>query len=221
MIVDRCCSRSPPPAQEPPAPPPNPANADYHFRYLNRLDPGAGLAPDGERASLSQGQRHRRAARIPPSTDTVTIHYVGRFIDGTEFDSSVARGEPATFPLPRLIRGWQEGVPLMGVGDRYEFAIPYNLAYGYAGRGPIPGGATLLFTIDLIAIAPPAIDAGRTRMVDGRFTDALLQAMLYPAAARKDAMRTGRLSISRGHQLQERRSRPPPHLTLVPPPAEL
>jgi hypothetical protein len=61
----------------------------------------------------------------------------------------------ATFPLPRLIRGWQEGVPLMSVGDRFEFAIPYNLAYGYAGRGPIPGGATLIFTIDLIAIAPP------------------------------------------------------------------
>jgi FKBP-type peptidyl-prolyl cis-trans isomerase len=78
---------------------------------------------------------------------------VGRFIDGREFDSSVARGEPATFPLPRLIKGWQEGVPLMQVGDTYEFAIPYNLAYGPVGKGPIPGGATLLFTIELIAIA--------------------------------------------------------------------
>jgi len=75
---------------------------------------------------------------------------------GLEFDSSIARHEPATFPLPRLIRGWQEGVPLMRVGERFEFAIPYNLAYGWNGRGPIPGGATLLFTIQLIAIAPPA-----------------------------------------------------------------
>ena len=115
-------------------------------------------------------ERHRHAARIPPPTDTVTIHYVGRFIDGTEFDCSVARGEPATFPLKRLIRGWQEGVPLMGVGDRYEFAIPYNLAYGYDGRGPIPGGATLLFTIDLIAIAPPARSAHVASMVDRAFT---------------------------------------------------
>jgi FKBP-type peptidyl-prolyl cis-trans isomerase len=90
--------------------------------------------------------------RRPSPTDTVTIHYVGRFIDGTEFDSSVARGEPATFPLPRLIKGWQEGVPLMEVGDRYEFAIPWHLAYGPAGRGKIPGGATLLFTIDLIDV---------------------------------------------------------------------
>jgi len=141
-------------AAEPPAPAPNPANADYHFRYLNRLDPAQGW-----RRTVS-GLRYRKlggsaAGPRPSPTDTVTIHYVGRFIDGTEFDSSVSRGEPATFPLPRLIRGWQEGVPMMNVGDRYEFAVPYNLAYGYAGRGPIPGGATLIFTIDLIGIAPP------------------------------------------------------------------
>jgi len=141
-------------AGEPP-PPPNAANSDYHFRYLNRLDPAQGW-----RRTLS-GLRYRKVSGTangphPAATDTVTIHYVGRFIDGTEFDSSVSRGQPATFPLNRLIRGWQEGVPMMSVGDRYEFAIPYTLAYGYAGRGPIPGGATLLFTIDLIAIAPPS-----------------------------------------------------------------
>jgi FKBP-type peptidyl-prolyl cis-trans isomerase len=138
-------------AQEPPAPAPNPANADYHFRYLNGLDPRQGWR------RTASGLRYRRlsgtgAGRHPAVTDTVTIHYAGRFIDGTEFDSSVARGQPATFPLGRLIRGWQEGVPMMGVGDRYEFAVPYTLAYGYNGRGPIPGGATLIFTIELIAI---------------------------------------------------------------------
>jgi FKBP-type peptidyl-prolyl cis-trans isomerase len=138
-----------------PPPAPNPANADYHFQYLNRLDPAQGWR------RTPSGLRYRRVSGTgrgahPTVADNVTIHYVGRFIDGTEFDSSVARGAPATFPLGRLIRGWQEGVPIMGVGDRYEFAIPYTLAYGYAGRGPIPGGATLLFTIDLIAIAPAA-----------------------------------------------------------------
>ena len=142
-------------AQEAPAPAPNPANADYHFRYLNQLDPA-----EGWRRTVS-GLRYRKLSgdgrgSHPSPTDTVTIHYVGKFIDGTEFDSSVSRGQPATFPLPRLIRGWQEGVPLMSVGDRYEFAVPYTLAYGANGRGPIPGGATLIFTIDLIAIAPPA-----------------------------------------------------------------
>jgi len=141
-------------ASEPPSPPPA-ANSDFHFRYLNRLDPARGW-----HRTLS-GLRYRKLSGTangprPAATDTVTIHYVGRFIDGTEFDSSVSRGEPATFPLNRLIRGWQEGVPMMNVGDRYEFAIPYDLAYGYAGRGPIPGGATLLFTIELIGIAPPS-----------------------------------------------------------------
>ena len=140
------------PAPAPAAPAVSP-NADYHFTYLNGLDPAQGW-----HRTLS-GLRYRKISGTangphPAPTDTVTIHYVGRFIDGTEFDSSVSRGEPATFPLPRLIRGWQEGVPMMSVGDRYEFAVPYNLAYGYNGRGPIPGGATLIFTIDLIAIAP-------------------------------------------------------------------
>jgi FKBP-type peptidyl-prolyl cis-trans isomerase FkpA len=144
-------------AQEPADPPPVERDADYHNRqqlYLYALDPAQGWR------TTASGLRYRKVSGSadgprPSPTDTVTIHYVGRFIDGTEFDSSVARGEPATFPLGRLIRGWQEGVPLMAVGDRYEFAIPYTLAYGANGRGPIPGGATLLFTIDLIAIAPP------------------------------------------------------------------
>jgi len=142
-------------ASEPTPPPPNAANSDYHFRYLNRLDPAQGWrrTPSGLRYRKLSGTA---AGPRPAATDTVTLHYVGRFIDGTEFDSSISRGEPATFPLNRLIRGWQEGVPMMSVGDRYEFAIPYNLAYGYAGRGPIPGGATLVFTIELIAIAPPS-----------------------------------------------------------------
>ncbi|MGZ8997905.1 MAG: FKBP-type peptidyl-prolyl cis-trans isomerase [Allosphingosinicella sp.] len=137
-------------------PAPAARDANYHnrqFLYLYSLSPGEGWR------QTASGLRYRKISGSaegprPSPTDTVTIHYVGRFIEGGEFDSSVARGEPATFPLPRLIRGWQEGVPLMAVGDRFEFAIPYNLAYGPVGRGPIPGGATLLFTIDLIGIGP-------------------------------------------------------------------
>jgi FKBP-type peptidyl-prolyl cis-trans isomerase FkpA len=146
--------------QEPEIPPPAPGvdRSDYHFSYLNRLDPH-----EGWKRTIS-GIRYRRLGRAttgahPAPTDTVTIHYEGKFTDGVVFDSSIARNAPATFPLPRLIRGWQEGVPLMRVGERYEFAIPYNLAYGWNGRGPIPGGATLVFTIQLIAIAPPATAA--------------------------------------------------------------
>ncbi|MDZ4371240.1 MAG: FKBP-type peptidyl-prolyl cis-trans isomerase [Phenylobacterium sp.] len=104
------------------------------------------------------GLQHRRvkaakASAPRPSPDAiVTIHYVGRFIDGREFDSSRARGEPATFPLPRLIQGWQEGVPMMRVGETWEFVIPSDIAYGERSRAPIPPGSTLLFEIELIAI---------------------------------------------------------------------
>ncbi|NIJ37092.1 FKBP-type peptidyl-prolyl cis-trans isomerase [Sphingopyxis panaciterrae] len=105
------------------------------------------------------GLRWRRVAgdgsgARPGPADMVTVHYVGTFTDGEPFDSSVARGEPATFPLGGVIKGWQEGVALMGVGDKVEFAIPYQLAYGAGGKGPIPGGATLLFTVELLAIEP-------------------------------------------------------------------
>ena len=153
VVLALAAAAQPAPAPAAPVPAVSP-NADYHFRYLNGLDPAQGWhrTPSGLRYRKISGAAN---GPHPAPTDTVTIHYVGRLIDGTEFDSSVARHEPATFPLSRLIQGWQEGVPLMSVGDRFEFAIPYNLAYGYAGRGPIPGGATLLFTIDLIAIAPP------------------------------------------------------------------
>ena len=105
----------------------------------------------------ASGLRWRRVAgdgsgRHPGPTDEVTVHYVGSFLDGKIFDSSVARGEPATFPLDRVIDGWQEGVQLMGVGDKVEFAIPYQIGYGAGGKGPIPGASTLLFTVELLGI---------------------------------------------------------------------
>lgn len=89
----------------------------------------------------------------PTASDTVTVHYVGTFVDGETFDSSRTRGEPATFPLGGLIRAWQLAIPMAGVGDTIELAIPATMAYGPVGRGPIPGGATLLFEIELLAIA--------------------------------------------------------------------
>ncbi len=88
----------------------------------------------------------------PTVADKVTVHYEGRFIDGPVFDSSYERGEPATFPLGRLIPGWQVAIPEMGVGDTIEIAVPADLGYGPVGKGPIPGGATLLFKVELIGI---------------------------------------------------------------------
>ncbi|GGE04709.1 peptidyl-prolyl cis-trans isomerase [Tsuneonella deserti] len=87
----------------------------------------------------------------PAVTDIVTVHYTGTFVDGSTFDTSEG-GEPVTFPLGKLIPAWKLAIPQMGVGDTIEIAAPANLAYGVKGKGPIPGGATLLFTVRLLDI---------------------------------------------------------------------
>ena len=111
-------------------------------------------AASGEWRSLDGGLLWRRVAgdgsgAHPTPTDIVTVHYTGTFVDGGVFDSSEG-GDPVTFPLPRLIPAWTMAIPQMGVGDTIEIATPASLAYGVKGKGPIPGGATLLFTVQLI-----------------------------------------------------------------------
>lgn len=89
----------------------------------------------------------------PTAEDEVTVHYTGRLLDGTVFDSSVNRGEPATFPLNRVIPGWTEGVQLMKEGAKYTFFIPSDLAYGPQGiPGAIPAHSTLIFDVELIKV---------------------------------------------------------------------
>lgn len=97
------------------------------------------------------------AAPSPAATDAVLVHYEGRLIDGTVFDSSRKRGKPLSFVLNRVIPGWTEGVQLMKAGETFEFAIPGDLAYGprgvpQAGIGP---DATLLFTVELLEVVSP------------------------------------------------------------------
>jgi len=89
----------------------------------------------------------------PTAVDTVKVHYKGTFINGETFDSSYDRGEPAVFPLNRVIPGWTEGVQLMSVGSKFKFTIPSELAYGEAGSPPrIPGNSVLEFEVELLEI---------------------------------------------------------------------
>jgi FKBP-type peptidyl-prolyl cis-trans isomerase len=89
----------------------------------------------------------------PKATDNVTVHYHGTLLNGTVFDSSVDRGQPAAFPLNRVIPGWTEGVQLMKVGDKFKFEIPADLAYGAGGSPPvIPPNSTLVFEVELLEI---------------------------------------------------------------------
>ena len=89
----------------------------------------------------------------PSATDTVTVHYTGTLIDGTVFDSSVERGEPASFPLDKVIPGWTEGLQLMSEGSKYRLFIPSELAYGSQGAGDqILPNSTLIFDVELIKV---------------------------------------------------------------------
>jgi FKBP-type peptidyl-prolyl cis-trans isomerase FklB len=88
----------------------------------------------------------------PAATDSVTCHYRGTFIDGRGFDNSYDRGQPITFSLNGVIKGWTEGLQLMKVGAKYKFYIPYQLGYGEYDYMSIPGGSALLFEVELIRV---------------------------------------------------------------------
>ena len=89
----------------------------------------------------------------PTLNDQVTTHYHGTLIDGTVFDSSVERGQPATFPVSGVIKGWTEALQLMSVGSKWRLFVPYNLAYGERGAGANIGPfTTLIFEVELISI---------------------------------------------------------------------
>lgn len=130
---------------------------DPQLQYLveNQKKPGWQVTPSG-----LQYRVVRRVAGNPPRpllSDDVTVHYRGVLIDGKEFDSSYGRGRPATFPLSKVVRGWQEALAMMRVGEQWELAIPGNLGYGMRGQpgGGIPPNATLLFTVELLGIRKP------------------------------------------------------------------
>lgn len=119
------------------------------FLAENAKKEGVVVLPSGlQYTVITEGK-----GRKPAATDSVKCHYEGTLTDGTVFDSSYRRGEPATFPLNGVIAGWTEGVQLMAEGAKFRFFIPYNLAYGSRGAGQsIPPYAALIFDVELIEV---------------------------------------------------------------------
>jgi len=120
------------------------------FLAENKKKEGVKTLPSGMQYKVIK----EGAGEHPKATDKVKVHYHGTLIDGTVFDSSVQRGEPITFGLNQVIKGWTEGVQLMTPGSKYTFYIPSDLAYGDkdAPGGKIPGGSTLIFEVELFSI---------------------------------------------------------------------
>lgn len=123
--------------------------AGEQYLKTNAKNEGVVTLPSGlQYKVLNEGNGNK-----PKATDTVVCHYEGFLIDGTVFDSSYQRGEPATFPLNQVITGWTEGLQLMQEGAKYRFFIPYRLGYGENGAGTlIPPYSTLIFDVELIKV---------------------------------------------------------------------
>lgn len=120
------------------------------FLAANEKKDGVKMTASGlQYKVLTQGK-----GKMPKKTDTVTVNYRGTFVDGTEFDSSVKRGKPATFSLDQVIAGWTEALSLMSEGSKWQIVVPSNLAYGPVGTpgGPIGPHAVLIFEIELLSV---------------------------------------------------------------------
>jgi FKBP-type peptidyl-prolyl cis-trans isomerase FklB len=126
------------------------------FLSANKSKPGVIALPDGlQYLVLTNG-----TGPIPAPSDTVSVNYRGTLIDGTEFDSSYKRGQPASFPVGGVIHGWTEALEKMNVGSKWRLFVPAELAYGEQGRPGIPPNAVLIFDVELLSVkAPPAAAA--------------------------------------------------------------
>ncbi len=125
------------------------ASSDQSALDKAAVEPGAVRTPSG----LVYRELTAGTGESPSAADVVTVNYRGTLTDGTEFDSSYKRNQPAQFPLNRVIPCWTEGVQKMKVGGKSKLVCPANLAYGEQGSPPaIPGGATLIFEVELLGI---------------------------------------------------------------------
>lgn len=123
-----------------------------NFLAQNKKNPDVRITPSGlQYEVIVQGTGIK-----PSATDTVTVNYKGTLINGNEFDNSYKRGQPASFALNGVIRGWTEGLQLMPAGSKYKFYIPYQSGYGLNDMQSIPAGSVLIFEVELLDVKKPA-----------------------------------------------------------------
>lgn len=123
-------------------------DAGQAFLKQNKSKPGVKTTASGLQYEILRDT----AGPKPTAADSVTCHYRGTLLNGTVFDNSYDRGQPITFSLGGVIKGWTEGLQLMSVGSKYKFYVPYELGYGASDYGPIPGGSMLTFEVELLEI---------------------------------------------------------------------
>jgi FKBP-type peptidyl-prolyl cis-trans isomerase FklB len=124
------------------------------FLAANKIKEGVTTLPDGLQYKILQ----EGTGPKPTATDAVTVNYRGALVNGTEFDSSYKRGQPATFNVTGIIKGWTEALELMPVGSKWQLVIPSDLAYGPSGRPPVIGpNSTLVFEVELVSIQPKPV----------------------------------------------------------------
>src|SRR5438477_12695973 len=125
--------------------------AGTEFLEANKAKEGVVTLPSGlQYKILTEGTGPK-----PTAADTVSCNYRGTLLDGTEFDSSYKRGQPASFPVAGVIKGWTEALQLMKVGAKYQLFVPANLAYGEQGRPGIPPNSPLIFEVELMDVKAP------------------------------------------------------------------
>ena len=122
------------------------------FLTENKTKPGVLTTASGLQYKIDT----KGAGKTPTTNDSVVCHYRGTLINGDEFDSSYKRGEPATFPVTGVIKGWTEALQMMPIGSKWKLFIPAELAYGERGGARVPPNATLLFDIELVGIKDPS-----------------------------------------------------------------
>ena len=122
------------------------------FMAANAKKPGVTTLPDGLQYKVLRAGPD--GGRKPGPKDEVKVHYEGKLLNGTVFDSSYERGAPAAFPLDGLVPAWREAIPMMKNGDVWELYVPPSLGYGAEDKGPIPGNSVMVFKIELIDSLP-------------------------------------------------------------------